>query len=131
MRCGALFSLIAIVFSSGCELISITEDVSYRSSDRAVPSKTIDQIEVGQTNRLWLEKHLGPASTIKESDETLTYTYRFSEQVQQRVRIFLLFQQRSTDTRERLLFVELKDDLVQKLWLDGEEENLLEALTPG
>ncbi len=131
MSCRASFSLLAILLLSACELVSISEDVSYHSSDRSLPSKAIEQIEVGQTNRLWLEKHLGPASAIKESDDSVTYTYRFSEQVQQRVRIFLLFQHRSTDTRERLLFVELKDDLVQKLWLDDGEENPLEALVPG
>ncbi len=123
--------LLAILFLSGCELVSISEDVSYRSTDRAVPSKTIEQIEIGQTNRLWLEKYLGPASSSKKTEDVVIHTYRFSEQVQQRVRIFLLFQHRTTDTRERLLFVELKDDLVQRLWLDDEEGSPLEALTPG
>lgn len=123
-------SLLAILSLSGCELISITKDVSYRASDRAVPLANIDQIKVGQTDSLWLEKYLGPASNITKSDQVVTHTYRFSEQVQQRLRIFLLFQHRSSDTRERFLFIELKDDLVQKLWLDGEADNPLKTLAP-
>lgn len=106
---------------SACELVSISEDVSYNTDDRALPLATIEKIEPGQTNRMWLEKQLGPADEVVEKDGVVLCKYHYSEQVAQRFRVFLLFQYRGSTSRERTLFVQLKNDLVEEVWLEGND----------
>ncbi len=123
--------MLALLFTSlsGCELISISEDVSYDSGDRALPLSTLDKIELGATNRLWLEKNLGKPDAIESEEGVSTLKYQFSEQVAQRVRVFLLFQYKGSNSRQRTLFITLKDDVVQKAWLEGAGQ--LEAVELG
>ena len=117
----ALITAVLVFGLSACELISISEDVSYNSDDRALPLATIEKIEPGKTNRLWLEKQLGPADEVVEKDGVVVCQYHYSEQVAQRFRVFLLFQYRGSTSRDRTLFVQLKNDLVEEVWLEGND----------
>lgn len=110
-----------LVSLSACELVSISEDVSYDSEDRALPQATLNKIELGKTNKIWIEKYLGAPDSIEENKGMTTSHYRFSEQVAQRVRVFLLFQYKGSKLRERTLYVQFKDDIVQRAWLDGDD----------
>lgn len=124
------FSVVVFIVSlSGCELISISEDVSYGSDGRAVPKATLNKIELGSTNRIWVEKALGKPDSVETAKGLTTLQYQFSEQIAQRFRVFLLFQYKGSIIRERILYVQLKEDLVQKAWLEGDA--LLEPIEFG
>lgn len=115
------FSIVLLIAAlSGCELVQITEDVSYDHPDQAVPSGLVDSIKVGSTHKDWLINELGAPDKIDSLDNGgERYQYRFTQQLQKRLRIFLVFQYRNRETRESLLIIDLKDDVVQSVSFDG------------
>lgn len=106
---------------SACELVSISKEVSYHGDNRALPEQKINAIELGKTNRAWIEKHMGPADSMVKSGEAVTLKYHFSEKVKERFRIFLLFQYSSADDRLRTLYIRTEADKVTKVWLEGDD----------
>ncbi len=106
---------------SGCELISVSEDISHDSDDRVLPATTLNRIELGVSKRAWIEAVLGKPDSAEDVKDTTILSYQFSESIAQRVRILLLFRYKGSYSRERILFVQLKDDVVQKVWLEGDD----------
>lgn len=114
--------LVALCFAllSGCQVLDISEKVSYEEGDRPLPHTLINSIDKGRTSKAWVVRHLGEPDEKRLSGDNTLFTYHYQQQVKSRVRLILLFQYRQQQTRQRSLYIEFKGDLVNKVWLDVE-----------
>jgi outer membrane protein assembly factor BamE (lipoprotein component of BamABCDE complex) len=105
---------------SACQVLDISEKVSYEEGDRPLPHTLINSINKGRTSKDWVMRHLGEPDEKRLIGDNMLFTYHYQQQVKSRIRLILLFQYRQQQTRQRSLYIEFKDDLVNKVWLDVE-----------
>ena len=86
-------------------------------SGRGVPEDTLAQVKPRETAKAWVLRFLGEPTTretIADGTEVLTYVYE--RKTETRSGILLLFGRTRTYIDKTTVHVELKDDLVQRIW---------------
>lgn len=114
-----LFLVAALVALGGCTIVDIRDSVTYEHDNKRVPEEVISKIVPGRTTRKWVEEYVGkPDRVTKHQNGSEIFTYRFSENKKNRVRIFVFFKYENTGHREKHVYIHFVDGKVYKLWRD-------------
>ncbi len=114
-----LFLMATLVALGGCTIVDIRDSVTYEHDNKRVPEEVISKIVPGRTTRKWVEEYVGkPDRITKHQNGSEIFTYRFSENKKNRVRIFVLFKYENTGFREKHVYIQFVDGKVYKLWRD-------------
>lgn len=111
--------LVLMVAVTGCAVVDIRDSVSYEHDSKRVPEEIINKIIPGRTTRKWVTEYVGkPDRITTHKNGSEIFTYRFSENRNNRVRIFVFFKYENTGHREKHVYIHFVDGKVHKLWRD-------------
>lgn len=114
-----LLLIVTVVALAACSFVDVRDSVTYEHDNKRVPEEVISKIVPGRTTRKWVEEYVGEPDRIsKHKNGSEIFTYRFSENKKNRVRIFLLFKYENTGQREKHVYIHFVDGKVHKLWRD-------------
>ncbi|GAA5316940.1 MAG: hypothetical protein AseanaTS_21440 [Candidatus Pelagadaptatus aseana] len=115
------FAILAFMASalSACSFVDVRDQVTYEHDGKRVPEEIIQQITAGKTTRKWVMEYLGKPDAMKShKNGSEVFTYRFSENKNQRVRVLFLFKYEDTGHKEKHVFIQFVNGRVHKLWRD-------------
>ena len=98
---------------SGC---LIGADSSQTRTGNYVAESTFAQIEPGKTTEGWVKATLGEPTTRAAADDTVVWSYKYTEKYDSSGAVFLIFGAHNSSETTHTAFVEIKDGVVLKKW---------------
>lgn len=117
--CAVFVLLVGVLMMSGC-LVTGSSDVTYSGKGQMVGSETLGQIEPGKSTKSFVKALLGDPSEQRKIDEiSELYTYDYIKTKSDGAAVFLLFALSSSEKHHTRVYVEFKEDIVQRVWKES------------
>lgn len=111
--------LVAALAMSSCAVVDVRDSVTYEHDNKRVPEEIISKIIPGRTTKKWVTEYVGkPDRVTAHENGSEIFTYRFSENKKNRVRVFVLFKYENVGQKEKHIFIHFVDNKVYRLWRD-------------